>query len=132
MSEIIDNRPQFYWVEHDLLKTYGARMGAYGIAVYNALAYYANNANEAWPGAGTIARMIGCSERQVRATLQLLKELGVIDITPRFNEDGKRTSNAYTLHRVQVHPAQFAEELESVELRKKTGLTPLPNGGLEY
>lgn len=116
------------------------RLGVYAIAVLSALAYHANlKDSTAFPSIKTIAKEIGCSERKVQETVKALHEAGLITIKPRFTQDGDRTSNLYIVHyHLEVvhrmhHPgARGAEELNVVELEKKMGLTPLPNGGLEY
>lgn len=90
--------PPFLLVHASIVRDYGRFIGAYGIAVYDALVSFADNdSGQCWPSQATIADMIGCSAKTVGRTLGVLERYGLITVEPQFNEDGARTSCLYTL-----------------------------------
>lgn len=98
-ASVRDNRRSNWgWFNYEVLDQHGAAIGPNGIAVYMALVRFANNETQAAsPAVPRIAKAIGLSERTVQRTLALLETAGLIAITPRYTEDGDRTSNLYTL-----------------------------------
>lgn len=99
MAEIRDNRAAgWYWIDNAILEMYGSELGAYGIAVYNALAYRANNSTQqCWPGKADIERLTGVSVKQVSRELRNLERLGLIEIERRPRKGGRWDTNLYTL-----------------------------------
>jgi MarR-like DNA-binding transcriptional regulator SgrR of sgrS sRNA len=66
--------------------------------VYVMLCMFANNETKtSYPSAQRLADLCNCSERSVRTSLKRLKEIGLIDIQPRYREDKGRTSNLYVI-----------------------------------
>lgn len=117
-DEIRDRRPGHYWADNVIYDKYAERIGLYAFAVYHALAFYAGVDGKCWPSAGAISKKLGISERKVRSSLHVLAEHGLISIQKRTTPTGKRTSNLYTLHAVQGHPARGADEQESNEQKE--------------
>lgn len=63
-----------------------------------ALADMADEHESCFPGQERLGRMIGATDRTVRAALVKLEESGLISRTQRRGADGMRTSDRYTLH----------------------------------
>ena len=61
------------------------------------LADHANDAGECWPGHDRLADLCGCTRRSVINHLEKLKELGFIQIEPRFR-DGMKVPSLYRLN----------------------------------
>ena len=100
----------FYIVDNDLIDRYGPVIGAYGVAVYNLIARYAdNNGENAFPSYPTIAKKLGMSRTKVVQTIELLVSLGLIKKEQRVDEAGDLTSNLYTI----VHPGSTPHALPS-------------------
>lgn len=88
----------WFFVHNALIEKFGKIVGVYGIAVYNVLAMYANNATqEAFPSYATIAKSIGCSRRKVMSTVDLLAEHNIIGKTTRQGANGVYDSNVIIL-----------------------------------
>ena len=73
------------------------------------LANYADDRHQPFPSYKKLAQLCACNERTVMRAINQLKELGFITVTKRYGEDGKQTSNSFTLdvrgdksHRVGV------------------------------
>src|SRR3954454_9304538 len=58
-------RKGYFTIDNELLDRCGAELGPYGLAVYMALARFANQDNACWPSLATIAQRTGMSRRQV-------------------------------------------------------------------
>lgn len=86
----------FLWISHEVLRTYGAELGPYGIAVYAALCMFAGRHGESHPSIQAISDLVGASPRKTRAEIQKLVSLGLLDVTSNFGPKGQR-SNTYTL-----------------------------------
>jgi DNA-binding transcriptional ArsR family regulator len=84
----------WYWIDRVILHSYGQKLKASGIAVYNALASFANfKTQTCFPTQEVIAQLIGLSPRTVRRKVRLLIELGLIKV------ERKRGSAIYYLLR---------------------------------
>ena len=83
-----------YFVDNLFLRGgYAARVGAYGIAVYNALCLFANaDTQEAWPSHRTIARLTGMSRMQVTRCIHDLVAMNLVQVEGVIGR-----SNTYTL-----------------------------------
>jgi len=96
--QIKDSRGSFLWLSSAILERYGSKIGPIGIAVYCALAKYADNdTRESWPSHKTIADLIGTSSRSVKTYINKLASFGLVEVEERFDVDGRRTSNLYIL-----------------------------------
>lgn len=81
-----------------VLETYGKVLGPIGLAVYCALAKFADNeTRKSWPSHATIADLIGSSGRSVRRYIDVMCHYGLVRKTTRYAEDGSQTSNGYEL-----------------------------------
>ena len=63
-----------------------------------ALAVCSNDDGGCWPGIKTIAKKCGISHVSVIKNLNKLSKFDLINSERRYNEDGRRTSNYYTLN----------------------------------
>lgn len=87
-----------------------------------ALADCANDDGGCWPGIKTIAKKCGISHVAVIKNLNKLSKFGLINSQRRYNEDGRRTSNYYTLNLNKDYLCK--ESLHKENLRKeKEGLS---------
>lgn len=98
-DKIIDRRePGFYIVDNEVIEVFGARIGVYGIAVYNVLLKFANASGEnAFPSYQKIADLLGISRPKAIEGVKILLEHGLIEKTPRMSSSGDPTTNIYTL-----------------------------------
>jgi hypothetical protein len=105
----VRQRIPFAMVEHTVLED--ERLRVYDLAVYVALAKYANAGRECWPSMATIARTARCSERQARVSVRWLERCGHIASEARRERKGPK-SNLYTLggvgHNMPQGGAQYA------------------------
>lgn len=95
-------KSNFFWAPNELIKRDGATLGVYGIAIYCALAAFADNENNtAFPSVATLAKTIGCSANKVREALSKLCDMKWIRSEARVTEtdDGNTRflSNLYYL-----------------------------------
>lgn len=91
-----DQRGGFLWVANDVLRDYGPRVGAYGVAVYACLAMFANgDTSTCFPSHQVIADLLGLSRPTVLKALRGLAEVGLISMRQR--RAGGQTSSEYTL-----------------------------------
>ncbi|MCC6454461.1 MAG: hypothetical protein IT328_05920 [Caldilineaceae bacterium] len=96
--EVNDGREfPFFIIGNALITDYGAKIGAYGVAVYNVLAMYAGQSDKSWPSYQKIADLIGISRQKAFDTVALLVDLGLVTKKNRYNDSGDKTSNLYTL-----------------------------------
>ncbi|MBT9175223.1 MAG: hypothetical protein DDT22_00897 [candidate division WS2 bacterium] len=71
----------WFWIHKIVIEKYGQVIGAYGIALYNAICYFANNRTQrAYPSAETIAQKIGCDKRTVLEYLEKLENAKLIEV----------------------------------------------------
>jgi Helix-turn-helix domain len=94
----IQPRPNTYRIDNIIVDDYGEKIGAIGIAVYNALARYADRqTGVCYPCIGTIARKLKLGRTTVKKYLRILLKYDLIAITSRWDEQGDPTSNSYLL-----------------------------------
>ena len=87
----------WYWINRDVLYTYGRKLKASGIAVYNALVSFANPKTQScFPTQKVLAEITGLSRRTVLRKIKLLKELGLVKV------ERKRGSCVYHLLEADV------------------------------
>lgn len=102
---VADKRKRGYFtVDNILLDQYGKELGPYGVAVYVALARFANADAECWPSRRAIHERTGVSVAQVTREISKLAGLGLITIAPQFDEHGDQVSNLYTLLDIPERP----------------------------
>lgn len=88
----------YFRIPNEIIDTYGEQLGAYGLSILMCLARFANQELVCWPAVTTLAKRTGMSRRQALKQINLLKELGLIEITPQYNPETKEfSSNLYTL-----------------------------------
>lgn len=88
----------YFRIPNEIIDTYGEQLGPYGLAILMALARFANAELVCWPAMTTLAKRTGMSRRQALKQINLLKELGLIEITPQYNPETKEhSSNLYKL-----------------------------------
>ena len=81
-----------------IIDVHAKSIGAIGIAIYTVLARFANRrTGECWPAIGRIARTLDLGRSTVKRYLHRLQAAGLITIEERWDEEGDRTSNHYTL-----------------------------------
>jgi DNA-binding transcriptional ArsR family regulator len=66
------------------------------LAVYAALATYADGDGACWPAQKTLAELIGVSEGTIRRAISRLEEVGLIEVDARLYR-GRKVGNAYVL-----------------------------------
>jgi len=84
-SEIRDfKNGDWYWINKKVLQLHSRSLKASGIAVYNALASFANSKNQTcFPTQRAIAELIGVSKRTVIRRIKELQALGLLDVKKR-------------------------------------------------
>src|SRR5215213_538994 len=95
-------RKGFFTIDNVLLDWFGALLGPYGLAVYMALARFANQEGTCWPSLATIAKKTGMSRPQVIREIAKLKELGLIAVAHQLGKKGEHTSNLYLLLDISI------------------------------
>ncbi len=74
----------WYWIDRDILRLYGARIGVAGLGVYNVLAMFAGSETQVcFPSQNTVAKLLGISRRTVIRKIKLLGDLGLIEVEKR-------------------------------------------------
>jgi hypothetical protein len=87
-----------YQIDNAIVDEYGEKIGAIGIAVYNALARFADRKTGiCYPCIGTIAQKLKLGRTTVKKYLRILLNHGLIAIAARLSDKGDPTSNSYRL-----------------------------------
>jgi DNA-binding transcriptional ArsR family regulator len=72
----------WYWIHRKVLQLYGKKLRSLGIAVYSALACFADSGTQScFPSRNAIAKLLGVSQRTVTRKRRLLKQIGLIRVT---------------------------------------------------
>jgi len=88
---------EWYWIDKAIIQKYAPRIGASGIAVYNALALFANSKTQScFPTRKALADILGLSRRTVARKINVLRQSGLIEVIK------KNRSNVYYLLSPQV------------------------------
>lgn len=88
----------WFWIDNSIIDTHGEHLGAHALAVYFALARYANNERQsAFPAIKTLARVTGISDRHVSRVLNDLEQRKLIAITQRKIDKRNDTNEYYLL-----------------------------------
>ena len=82
------------------------------IALFVALATFANADRYARPGIGTLAVMIGLNRRNTVQHLRKLHAAGAISIEARHDESGRQTSNGYVLDLLKSSRRGVASDMD--------------------
>lgn len=123
MSDQIRDRRDagWFWIDNDILKVHGPQIGDAGIAVYACLAMHAGNGETCFPSIKTIAEYLNRSEHYIRDALEKLKIAGLITVSPQVTEEGRQTSNLYTLLSMPTLPDRKGEGSQQEGGRVPTG-----------
>jgi hypothetical protein len=114
---IVLKRAHFFSVDNDIIDVHAKKIGAIGVAIYTVLARYANRrTGECWPTIPRIARMLDLGRSTVKRYLHRLQAAGLIRIEGRWDEEGDRTSNRYTL---------LDPDPEAIATRQKQSASPV-------
>jgi len=71
----------WYWISKAAFRSHAKTLGPSGVAVYNALAYFAHWKDQfCFPTQKTMAELLGVSQRTVMRKLQQLQQLGLVGI----------------------------------------------------
>jgi len=126
---VILKRAHFFSIDNDIIDVHAKTIGAIGVAIYTALARYANRrTGECWPTIARIARMLELGRSTVKRYLHRLQAAGLISIEERWDEEGDRTSNRYTL--LAPDPEAIAKQQEqAASPTVLAGLTATDGGG---
>lgn len=100
--------PGWFWSDNDLIDHYGPIIGAYGIAVYSALARYADRDGRAFPSYQKLADQLHMSRPTVIKTIGILKDAGLILVNQRTDANGDATSNEYVLVAIATQSHEMA------------------------
>jgi len=93
-------KPGWFHVDNDIIDHYGAAIGATGIAVYCALARYADRDGRAFPSHKRLSENLGIARNTLRAALRKLEEVELITITPQKDANG--VTNGTTIYTLCV------------------------------
>ncbi|WP_420847209.1 helix-turn-helix domain-containing protein [Metapseudomonas resinovorans] len=97
-----------------------------------ALADAADDSGDCWPKVKTIARKCGVSERTVQRVMKDLIADGLLELTPRFNHEGRQVSNNYRLLLDVRYPEKLSPSVQNGQGRvapvSSSGVTQLRQG----
>jgi len=110
-----------YFIDNAFLRGgWGAKIGPYGIAIYNALAMFADaDAQSAWPSYQTIADLTGMSRRQ--AIRKVDKLAGYHIINKQERDDPKTESRNQTNLIILLHPNEWTSDSQSLVTHSHQG-----------
>jgi Helix-turn-helix domain len=98
-------------IDNDIIDVHAKTIGAIGIAIYAVLARYANRkTGECWPAIARIQRTLNLGRSTVKRYLHRLEAAGLITVEERWDAEGDRTSNRYTL--LDPDPTAIAQRPE--------------------
>ena len=125
---IVLKRAHFFSIDNDIIDVHAKSIGAIGLAIYTVLARYANRrTGECWPAIPRIARMLNLGRSTVKRYLHRLQAAGLILITERWDEEGDRTSNRYTL--LNPDPDAVAQRQAATETTSELAAAATEGGG---
>ena len=124
MNQIIDERrTNWFWIDNEVVDRFGPQIGAYGLAVYAALARFADGHTRiAFPAIPTIATQLSVHRSTVVAAIKNLENTDPPLITVAAG--GGRTANTYTLN--DLSPQMRDKDLPPSE---HSAGTPRPQRG---
>ncbi len=102
-----DARPNYYYrIDNAFYLHWAKEVGVYGLAVYNALCYYADRSHRCFPSVSTLAKELSCGETTIKAAIKVLAASRLIAVNPRtkVSADGNEspTSNEYVILPVPI------------------------------
>ena len=115
----------WFWLDNQLFDRFGPQLGAYGLAVYAALARCANRDRECHPSYQHIADAIGCSRRQVIREMARLENLGLVEKHARTTAQGDAGANGYRLRCLSTPQPQSPPPPEAAQ-PGDSGAHPVP------
>jgi DNA-binding MarR family transcriptional regulator len=125
---VVLKRAHFFSIDNDIIDVHAKTIGAIGIAIYTVLARYANRkTGECWPAIARIQRTLNLGRSTVKRYLHRLEVAGLITVEERWDEEGDRTSNRYTL--LDPDPTAIAKRQEQAETPVQFAPAPATEGG---
>jgi DNA-binding MarR family transcriptional regulator len=126
---VILKRAHFFSIDNDIIDVHAKTIGALGVAIYAVLARYANRkTGECWPAIARIQRTLNLGRSTVKRYLHRLEAAGLITIQERWDEEGDKSSNLYTL--LNPEPEVIAKrQAQSVSPGVLAGPTAAERGG---
>ena len=107
---VIRLKGHYFGIPNDIIDKHGRTIGAIGVAVYAALARFADaKTGECWPAIARIERVLSLARSTVKFYLRKLADAGLIEIEERWAEPGDHTSNLYTL--LSTDPVAVAKRI---------------------
>lgn len=98
----------WYWIHKIIYQRYARKIGALGLALYNAYAYYADRESKCFPAQRRIAKELGIGRRTIQKLNKVLEKNGLIRI-----ESGKSKGRANTIYLLSPGWSKEAEECAS-------------------
>jgi len=124
--EIRDRREaHWFWIHDIIVDIYGPQIGAYGIAVYAALARYADREGHATPSLTTLARTLHISRNTILKTLETLTVHHLLAKSQRVARAGHHEENIYTL--LSLPLSTTLEKMDELSLRSTPDVPPSIN-----
>lgn len=97
-------KPGWFYLDDAMIDHYGPIVGAVSIAVYAALARFANKDGQAFPAHKTLGDALDLSRNTVKAALRRLEDAKLITVDQQTDESGHPIDvNIYTLHAIAHH-----------------------------
>jgi len=134
--------PGWFYIDNEIIDVYGARLGAYGVAVYNVLCRH-QRSEEVRLSQRDIATALGISQDVVRKALARLEEIPLIhvDVPARPSPGLISTITLLRVKTAERHTFSSARQLNATrsrnkEVKTKTETenklppTPLTEGGV--
>jgi DNA-binding Lrp family transcriptional regulator len=96
-DEVREGRRGRFWMDDHVLDRYAKLLGVHGLAVYTVLCRRAGKNSKSHPSVRRIAEDLGISERQAKRELKKLKDLKLIAIEARKDQQGRQAASVYTV-----------------------------------
>lgn len=112
--------PGWFWADNVLIDRYAKEIGPIGVAVYMALARFADRGGRAFPSHRTLAALLGTARNTVKVGLDNLIAAGLVTVAERsIPGRDERTTNEYTLlpmsHRKRENGVRGGSNIEPKE-----------------
>ena len=88
----------WYWIQRAVYENYAQKIGAVGLALYNAYASYAINKGFVFPSQNTISRKLRISIPTISKYNRILEKYGLIKI-----KSGKREGVSNVIYLLKIH-----------------------------
>src|ERR1017187_1447540 len=116
----LNERAQTFWIDNAVLDQYVPRIGPYGFLVYCALVRKSEN-SPPWTQA-QIAQEIRCGISTVREAIEVLVELGLVEVKSGKREGGP---NIYGVQAVPILDAPLSKPPKGTAKVAKSNLIPM-------